>query len=100
MRIEKKIGCKKIIYDYDLQEGLDAVSINPSWSEVVVFRQSECGWLVLDTVDNSIELTGVSETLPDEIKEDDINIDVNKTKEVEISNSDDTQLKGVSMVVV
>ena len=66
----------------------------------MVFRQSECGWLVLDTVDRSIEIIGMRKTLPDEIKEDDINIDVNKIKEIEISNNDNTQLKGVSMVVV
>ena len=40
------------------------------------------------------------EILPNERKEDDINIDVNKIKEIEISNNDNTQLKGVSMMVV
>ena len=55
---------------------------------------------MLDTVDHSIDLTGVSKTLPDEGEEDDINIDVNKIKEIEIFDNDNTQLKGVSMVVV
>ena len=54
----------------------------------------------METVDHSIDLTGVSKTLPDERQEDDINIDVNKIKGIEISDNDNTQLKGVSMVVV
>ena len=54
----------------------------------------------MDAVDHSIDLTGVSKRLPDEIKEDYINIDVNQIKEIDISNNDNTQLKGLSMVVV
>ena len=100
MRIEEKIAREQSRYDSDLQEGLDAVSIIPSWSEVVVFRQSEYGFLVLDAVDHSIELTEVSKNLPDKRKEDDINIDVIKIKGIKISDNDNTQLKVVSMVDV
>ena len=38
LRIEEKIAREKSRYHSDLQEGLDAVSSNPSWSKVVVFR--------------------------------------------------------------
>ena len=64
MRIEKEIAHKKSRYESDLRDGLNVASKCPSWSKVVAFKEAECNCLVLDTVDYSIDLTGVSKTLP------------------------------------
>lgn len=58
LRFEKEIDHEKVRYESDLQDGLDVASDCPSWSQVVTFKEAECDWLVLDTVDCSIELTG------------------------------------------
>ena len=45
LRIEETISHAQSRYDYGLEAGLDAVSINLSWSKVVAFRQSTVvGW--------------------------------------------------------
>ena len=76
LRIEKEISHEKSRYESDLRDGLNVASNCLSWSKVVAFKEAECNWLVLDAVDCNIELTGVSETLPNEKMED--GIEVNK----------------------
>ena len=75
LRIEDKIVREQIRYESDLRDVLDVASDCPN-SEVAVYRQSECDWLILDTVQCNIEPTGVNETLPNEKMED--GIEVNK----------------------
>ena len=80
LRIEDEMAREQTRCESDLLDGLDTAREH-TYSEVAIFKEAECNWLVLDTVDCSIELKGVSETLPDEIKEDDINIDVKTIKD-------------------
>ena len=50
LRIEDQIARERKRYESDLRDGLDMKS-DFSNSEVVLYKEAECNWLILDTVD-------------------------------------------------